>query len=104
MSREADIATSETSLDPAAGPAASSASNTRFCPCGSGLSRTHCCALDLATLGSGEAPRHLLPLEERADELLRAGDVAEAERLAKDVLELAPGRAHALAVLYEIRK
>jgi Tfp pilus assembly protein PilF len=51
-----------------------------------------------------EAHRHLLPLEERADELLRAGDVAEAERLAKDVLELAPGRARALAVLYEIRK
>ena len=46
----------------------------------------------------------MAPLEERAAEAQRAGATAEAERLALDVLELAPGRTRALSILYEIRK
>jgi tetratricopeptide (TPR) repeat protein len=79
-------------------------SESRLCPCGSGLSRARCCQLNLATLGAPEASRHLLPLEERAREARRSGATEEAERLALDVLELAPGRTRTLAVLYEIRK
>jgi tetratricopeptide (TPR) repeat protein len=80
------------------------ASDARLCPCGSGLSRTRCCELNLASPGAREAGRHLVPLEERAAEAHRTGDTEEAERLALDVLELAPGRGRALAILYEIRK
>jgi tetratricopeptide (TPR) repeat protein len=68
------------------------------------LSRARCCELNLATLGAREASRHLAPLEERAAQEQRNGATEEAERLALDVLELAPGRARALAILYEIRK
>jgi tetratricopeptide (TPR) repeat protein len=46
----------------------------------------------------------LAPLEERAAEARRTGATEEAERLALDVLELAPGRGRAIAILYEIRK
>ena len=79
-------------------------SDPRLCPCGSGLSRTRCCELVLASLGSREAGDQLAPAEERAAEALRTGATADAERLALDVLELAPGRLRALTVLYEIRK
>jgi len=58
----------------------------------------------LASLGAREASRHLAPLEERAADAQRSGASDEAERLALDVLELAPGRTRALGVLYEIRK
>ena len=34
----------------------------------------------------------------------RTGATEDAERLALDVLELAPGRGRSLAILYEIRK
>jgi tetratricopeptide (TPR) repeat protein len=79
-------------------------SPSNLCACGSGLSRARCCELNLASLGAREASRHLVPLEERAAEAQRTGATAEAERLALDVLELAPGRTRALAILYEIRK
>ena len=75
-----------------------------LCVCGSGLTRARCCELNLATLGAREASRHLAPLEERAAAAHGSGAAEEAERLALDVLELAPGRTRALAVLYEIRK
>jgi tetratricopeptide (TPR) repeat protein len=75
-----------------------------LCACGSGLSRTRCCELNLSSLGAREASRHLAPLEEHAAQAQRAGKTEEAERLALDVLELAPGRTRALTVLYEIRK
>lgn len=47
---------------------------------------------------------HLMPLVERAATALRQGAVDLAERLALDVLELAPDRPGALSVLYQIRK
>jgi len=83
---------------------AAPAGDARFCGCGSGLTRARCCELDLATLGAREASRHLAPLEERAAEARTTGAGDEAERLVLDVLELAPGRTRALAILYEIRK
>jgi tetratricopeptide (TPR) repeat protein len=76
----------------------------RNCLCGSLLSRARCCDLNLAALTVPEAIRHLVPLEEQAAEAKRRGDAEAAERLVLDVLELAPGRVGALAVLYEIRK
>jgi tetratricopeptide (TPR) repeat protein len=45
-----------------------------------------------------------VPLEERAVKAKQEGALAEAERLALDVLELAPGSTGALEVLYDIRK
>ena len=60
--------------------------------------------MDLASLGSTEAYRHIVPLEEQAVKALRGGEADAAERLALDVLELAPARVGTLAVLYEIRK
>ena len=79
-------------------------SASHLCVCGSGLTRARCCELNLATLGAREASRHLAPLEERAAEAHASGATEEAERLALDVLELAPGRTRALGILYEIRK
>jgi hypothetical protein len=66
-------------------------SEHQLCACGSGLTRAGCCELSLAGLGAREASRHLAPLEERAAEAQRTGATAEAERLALDVLGLAPG-------------
>src|SRR4051812_27995561 len=73
------------------------------CPCESGLSQARCCGLDLSSLGAPEANRHLLPLEQRAVRAHQQGAPA-AERLALDVLELAPGLIGALTVIYDIRK
>jgi len=75
-----------------------------LCPCGSGLSRPRCCALDLTSLGVTQAYRHLAPLEAQALQAQQDGDGEGAERLALDVLELAPGRVGALEVLYRIRR
>jgi tetratricopeptide (TPR) repeat protein len=84
--------------------AAGEPNQSQLCACGSGLTRARCCELALASLGAREASRHLAPLEERAAETHRTGATEEAERLALDVLELAPGRTRSLAILYEIRK
>ena len=83
---------------------AAPATDTRLCPCGSGLTRARCCGINLASLGAREAGQQLAPLEERAAEAQRTGATEEAERLACDVLELAPGRTRALAILYGARK
>ena len=74
------------------------------CPCGSGLSNARCCALDLENLGAPDAQRHLVPLEDQAMAAHQRNEGELAERLARDVLELAPGRLTALSVLYERRK
>jgi tetratricopeptide (TPR) repeat protein len=75
-----------------------------MCPCGSGLRVARCCRLDLATVGTGEAARHLLPLVDRAIALHGKGEIAEATKICLDVLELAPGQGGALAILYQTRK
>lgn len=75
-----------------------------LCPCGSGLRTVRCCGLALATLGAGEATRHLLPLVDRAIAAHSKGELAEAGKICLDVLELAPGQGGALAVLYQIKR
>ena len=74
------------------------------CPCGSGLRPVRCCGLDLSTVASPEASRHLLPLVDRAIELHGKGAFAEASVICLEVLELAPGQGGALAILYQIKK
>ena len=81
-----------------------SATSAILCECGSGLRTVRCCALDPASVPPAESTRHLIPLVERAIQAHRAGDVATAESLCLDVLQLAPDRPGALTVLYEIRK
>ena len=75
-----------------------------LCPCRSGLRAVRCCGLDLGTVAAGDAMRHLLPLVDRAIALHGRGEMAEAEKICLDVLELAPGQGGALAILYQIRK
>ncbi len=79
-------------------------STSTLCECGSGLRAVRCCALDPATVPPADSTRHLVPLVERAIQAHRAGDIATAESLCLDVLQLAPDRPGALTVLYEIRK
>src|SRR6516164_4644603 len=76
----------------------------RLCACGSGLRAMRCCQLDPAMLPLAEAVRPLLPVVERAVELHRQDNPAEAEKLCLEVLELAPGQPDALSLLYRIRR
>ncbi len=78
--------------------------SSQMCSCGSGLTRARCCELDLTSLGESGAHRHLVPLEEEAQQAHLRGEAETAGRLAVDVLELAPGRIGALSVLYQLRK
>ena len=55
--------------------------DTRLCGCGSGLRAARCCQLDPAMLPPAEAVRPLLPVVERAVELHRQDNPAEAEKL-----------------------
>jgi tetratricopeptide (TPR) repeat protein len=74
----------------------------RPCPCGSGLRAARCCEMPPGALPAPGAGRPLIPLTERAAELLRQGAAAEARQLCLDVLELAPGHPDALSLLYQI--
>lgn len=77
---------------------------TDLCECGSGLTPAHCCAFARAeTDPPAVGGEDLDPVVERAAEALRAGDRETAERLAIQVLEQAPERTPALAVLSEVR-
>ena len=75
-----------------------------LCPCGSGLSRARCCALDLTGLGAPAAARHLAALEAQAETALRSGDADTAARLALDAIELAPQLVGMLVLLFKIRR
>src|SRR5579862_5143481 len=79
-------------------------SDPALCACGSGLRAVRCCKLDLSTLPPAEASQNLIPLVDRAYQSHEAGNVAEAERLLLEVLELSPGQPKALAKLFEIRR
>jgi tetratricopeptide (TPR) repeat protein len=74
----------------------------QFCPCGSGLRRIRCCALDLSALSAPEATSALMPMLEQAEARLKAGDMPGAEALVKQLLELAPGREEALTFFYRL--
>jgi tetratricopeptide (TPR) repeat protein len=76
---------------------------TGLCACNSGLTAGHCCSFDPATAAPPEATAHLVPAVEAAERALHTGDRDGAIRLAIDVLEQAPRRPHALAVLAEAR-
>ncbi len=79
-------------------------SQSVLCACGSGLRRVSCCDLAPGALRPPDAIRHLTPLVERATQALRQGAQQVAERLALDILELAPGQTAALAVLFQVRR
>ncbi len=74
------------------------------CGCGSGLRRARCCELNSAALPAPEAERHLGPLIERARQAYAEADLAIAEQLCLDVLELSPGQLEGHTLLYELRK
>ncbi|GAA5266027.1 hypothetical protein ACOSOMT5_P2454 [Acidiphilium sp. MT5] len=74
------------------------------CPCGSGLRRLRCCAMDLATLSPAESSAALKPMLEEAEVSLQARDGAAAAAKLMAVLELAPGREDALFALYRLRR
>ena len=76
---------------------------TQPCECTSGLTAGHCCAFNPATAVPPEETVHLVPQIEAADKALRAGQRDEAIRLVIEVLEQAPRRQRALAVLAEAR-
>src|SRR5437763_9689791 len=76
----------------------------RTCPCGSGLRLMRCCQMDFSVVPPAEASRPLMPVAQRAAELHANGAVEEADRLALEVLELAPTQLDALSLLYRIRK
>lgn len=74
------------------------------CPCGSGLRRQRCCALDLATLSPPDATAPVVPLLEQAEAALRDNDPAAAGIALCAALELAPGREDALFALHRLRR
>jgi tetratricopeptide (TPR) repeat protein len=78
--------------------------DSRLCTCGSGLRAVRCCQLDFAMLPPTGAARPLAPVIERAVELHRENNDAEAEKLCLDVLELVPGQPDALSLLYRMRR
>lgn len=81
-----------------------SAAVQELCRCGSGLRALRCCSMGPGALPPPASARHLVPLVERAIQAHRHGAPETAEKLALEVLELAPDRPGALSVLYEIRK
>ena len=74
------------------------------CPCDSGLRHASCCALTPVAPPPPNALRHLAPLVQQATQSNRDGDLATAERLCLDVLELVPIERGALRILYEVCK
>ncbi len=72
------------------------------CACGSGLRPARCCALDFNALPMFGSDGPLRGTIARALELHEAGAVADAEQLAREVLELAPVQPDALGLLYRI--
>ena len=82
----------------------SPANGSEPCACGSGLTAAHCCSLELARF-----PR--TPPDGRFDAQVKAmssaihdGEVELADRLAREILEQAPGFREALGALYNIRR
>jgi len=76
----------------------------RLCACGSGLRSLRCCGQDVSLKAPPAAARHVAPLAERAVAAHAEGRIDEATALCLDVLELAPGQAQALKLLYQIRR
>jgi Tfp pilus assembly protein PilF len=73
-----------------------------MCACGSGLRAARCCQMDFSRLPPRDSARLLLPSIEQATARHAQGAVAEAGRLCREVLELAPDQLDALSLLYRI--
>jgi Tfp pilus assembly protein PilF len=76
----------------------------RPCDCGSGLRAERCCALDFSKLPPPGAAQPLAELVGKARVAQQQGDIATAESVILQVLELTPAHPPALRLLYEIRK
>jgi predicted Zn-dependent protease len=79
-------------------------SGPRKCECGSELRFSRCCGLDTLVVPPPESTGDLVAGVERASQAYRKGEIRLAEQLCLDVLERAPDRPGALAILYQIRK
>jgi tetratricopeptide (TPR) repeat protein len=73
-----------------------------LCPCGSLLRRVKCCGLDLSTLSPAAATAALTPMLTQAEAVAKSGDLAGAEAILLQFLELAPGREDALSLFYRL--
>jgi Flp pilus assembly protein TadD len=78
--------------------------DTALCACGSGLRRVRCCDMDAGALPDAAALALLDDKANEATKLFNDKKAAEAETLAKNILDLAPNHRIALRVLFEIRK
>jgi Tfp pilus assembly protein PilF len=77
---------------------------TQPCACGSGLRGVRCCGADAAALIVLPAAQHLQPLVARALASFEAGAQTDAQKLALEILELAPGHHDALRLLYRFHQ
>ncbi len=75
-----------------------------LCACGSGLRSCRCCELSVAYAAPSEASSTIMSLLGRAHETFASGDMAAAETLCVNVLEVAPRVPGALWMLYQIRR
>ncbi len=76
--------------------------DTTPCPCGSGLRRLRCCALDASATSPAEASLALAPMLAAAQAALQAGDTPLAQANVCHLLELAPTREDALIFLFQL--
>ena len=60
--------------------------------------------MDFSRLPPRESSRLLAPMVERAVQLHNQGATEEAEKLALEILELAPNQIEALSILYRVRR
>jgi TPR repeat protein/tetratricopeptide (TPR) repeat protein len=75
-----------------------------LCACGSGLRSCRCCDLSANYMAPFEANEQINALVIRARQALTSGDVATAETLCLNVLDVAPRVPDALWMLYQVRK
>lgn len=74
------------------------------CACGSGLRSSRCCDLNARSVHPFESNENINALVIRARQALARSDVAAAERLCLNVLDVVPRLPGALWMLYQIRK
>lgn len=75
-----------------------------MCACGSGLRSCRCCDLNVSYMAPSEANERINSLVSRARRAVAGGDVAAAEKLCLNVLDIAPRVPDALWMLYQIRR
>jgi TPR repeat protein/tetratricopeptide (TPR) repeat protein len=75
-----------------------------LCACGSGLRSCRCCDLSASYFAPFEATEQIKALIIRARQALASDELAAAERLCLNILDVAPRVPDALWMLYQIRK